>query len=186
MTEQHNEKIWDVFIRVFHWSLVAAIGFCWFSAEQGGDWMDWHLRSGYLVLGLIFLRLLWGMVGSHHARFKNFIYSPAQTIRYLGAMLKRQEPQYAGHNPAGAIGVFLLLLFCVIQASTGLFATDDIMFDGPLMSLIDYDLSIAITRFHKLFFNAFLVLIAAHVLAVFYHQIFRKEKLIQSMIHGRK
>lgn len=187
-----KQAVWDPFVRVFHWLLVAAVGFCWWSAGRGIDyelgvnWNQWHERSAYLVIGLIALRVVWGFIGSPFARFKSFLYTPVYTFQYLLSLIKRQEKQYLGHNPVGALGVFLLLLLCLAQAGTGLFATDDIMFDGPLRHLISSDLSSQLTRIHKWLFNILLGVIAVHVTGVLYHQIFRKERLIQAMFTGKK
>lgn len=187
-----KQAVWDPFVRLFHWTLVAAIGFSWWSAGRGFDWEaginwnQWHERSAYLVIALVVLRVIWGFIGSPYARFKNILFSPAHTFQYLVSLLKRQEKTYLGHNPLGALGVFMLLLLCLVQAGTGLFATDDIMFDGPLRDWVSYDLSIQLTRIHKWLFNALLAVIGLHVTGVLYHQIFRKEKLIQAMFTGKK
>lgn len=180
------QMIWDGYVRVFHWLLVASVGFAWWSAEQGGDWMDWHVRSGYAVLGLVLFRLIWGFAGSAYARFAAFIRSPRQTLRYLGALLRGREPQYAGHNPVGGWAVLLLLLLCAVQAGTGLFANDDILTEGPLLHLVGYDLSTDITRWHKALFNGLLAVVGLHVAGVLFHQLVRREGLIQGMITGRK
>lgn len=187
-----KQAVWDPFIRLFHWLLVAAVGFCWWSAgkgmdwEAGIDWNLWHERSAYVVLALLGLRLIWGLVGSPYARFKSFLFSPLHTFRYAKALLRGQETTYLGHNPIGALGVFLLMLLCLVQAGTGLFATDDIMFDGPLRHLVSNDLSVQLTRIHKWLFNLLLAVIGLHVAGVLYHQLFRKEKLIQAMFTGKK
>ncbi len=179
-------RVWDIFTRLFHWLLVVAIGVAWWSGEQGGEWMSWHLRAGYLVLGLVIFRVIWGFAGSHYARFGQFLRSPASTLGYLKNMLKGRDDAHLGHNPAGGWGVIVLLLLCAVQAGTGLFANDDIFTEGPLAYLVGYDLSIEITRWHKLMFNALLAMIALHVLAVVYHQRFRKEAIVQAMITGKK
>lgn len=187
-----KQKVWDPFVRFFHWLLVAAVSFCWWSAGRGMDyelgvnWNQWHERSAYLVIGLIVLRIIWGFVGSPYARFKNFLFSPVYTFKYLVALLQRKETTHLGHNPLGALGVFLLLLLCLAQAGTGLFATDDIMFDGPLHYLVSSDLSSQLTRMHKWLFDILLGVIAVHIAGVLYHQLFRKEKLIQAMFTGKK
>lgn len=186
MTTQQTTKVWDISIRLFHWLLVAAIGFCWFSGKQGGNWMEWHMLSGYAVLGLIIYRIVWGVFGSKYARFKAFLYSPKTTFNYAKSLLKGQEQHYLSHNPLGALGVFALLALCLAQAGTGLFATDDIMTDGPLMTYISYDLSLQLTQWHRLIFNGLQALVVLHVLAVLYHQVFRKERLLQGMMTGKK
>lgn len=186
MTTNKSVKVWDIFVRAFHWLLVAAIGFCWFSGKQGGNWMEWHMYSGYSIIVLIVLRIIWGFVGGRYARFSAFIYSPKTTFQYAVSLFKGQEKHYLSHNPLGAIGVFLLLGLCLAQAGTGLFATDDIMTDGPLMSWVSYDLSLQLTKLHKLIFNGLLGVIGLHIAAVLFHQFFRKERLLQGMITGKK
>lgn len=185
-TDLQSRPVWDIFIRLFHWSLAGSLGFAWWSAEQGGNWMIWHMYAGYTVLSLILFRLIWGIVGSPYARFRQFVRSPGQTLVYLRDMLLRREPHYAGHNPAGGWMVVVLLALCLAQGVTGLFANDDIMTEGPLVQFISYDLSLSITSWHHLFFNLLMAAVGLHLLGVFYHQRLRNEPLIQGMLHGRK
>ncbi|WP_430461175.1 cytochrome b/b6 domain-containing protein [Thalassolituus sp. LLYu03] len=182
----HSIRVWDGFVRLFHWLLVLVIGAAWWTAEQGGDWMDWHKRCGYALLGLVVFRVLWGFAGTAYARFRHFLYSPQRTLAYTLALLKGREPVYLSHNPLGGWAVVVLLLWCAAQAGTGLFANDDIMTEGPLVHLVGYDLSLDITRVHKLLFDGLLILAGLHIAAVAYHQRLRKEPLVQAMITGRK
>ncbi|SEB13146.1 cytochrome b/b6 domain-containing protein [Marinobacterium iners] len=190
MTE-HSAKlerkpVWDIYVRLFHWTLAASILFAWWTSEQGGNWMSWHMYAGYTVLGLVLFRLMWGFAGSHHARFSEFVRSPITTARYALQMLQRREPHHLGHNPLGGWMVVALLLLAAAQASTGLFANDEIITEGPLVHLISYDLSVEITRWHKWLFDILLIAIGLHLLGVIYHQLFKREKLVQAMLHGRK
>lgn len=178
-------KVWDISIRLFHWLLLAAIVFCWWSARQD-DMLEWHMRSGYLVLGLLGYRILWGFFGSRYARFSHFIYDPKRIFAYFKSLIKGQERHYLSHNPMGGLAVIALIVFVGIQAGTGLFANDDIFLEGPLAQYVSSATSSALTSFHKQWFNALLALIGLHVSAVLFHQIFRKEKLVQGMITGRK
>ena len=190
MTEQlvktERKPVWDIFVRLFHWTLVASILFAWWSGEQGGNWMTWHMYAGYTVLGLVLFRLFWGVAGSHYARFTEFLRSPVATLRYTEALFKHREPHHIGHNPLGGWMVVVLLLLAAAQASTGLFANDEIFTEGPLVHLVGYDLSVEITRWHKWIFNTLLTAIGLHLLGVIYHQVFKREKLVQAMFHGRK
>lgn len=183
---QEHKPVWDIFVRLFHWSLAASILFAWWSGEQGGNWMQWHMYAGYSVLGLVLFRLLWGFAGSYYARFSEFVRSPAYTLKYGLQLAKRQEPHYIGHNPLGGWMVVMLLLLSAAQAGTGLFANDEIFTEGPLVHLVSYDLSVEITRWHKLIFDGLLIAIGLHLLGVIVHQVFKGEKLIQAMLHGRK
>lgn len=178
--------VWDGFVRIFHWLLVACVAFAWWCGEQGGEWMAWHMRCGYTVLGLVIFRLLWGFGGSFYARFAQFVRSPSAVLGYGRALAQRREPHYLGHNPLGGWAVVLLLLFCALQAGTGLFANDEIFNEGPLAHWVDYDVSVAITEWHEMLFNGLLAVVVIHVLGVVYHQVFRREKLLSAMINGKK
>ena len=178
--------VWDGFVRIFHCLLVGSVAFAWWCAEQGCEWMTWHMRCGYTVLGLVIFRLLWGIGGSFYARFAQFVRSPSAVLRYGRALAQRREPHYLGHNPLGGWAVVLLLLFCVLQAGTGLFANDEIFNEGPLAHWVDYDVSVAITEWHEILFNGLLAVVVIHILGVVYHQVFRREKLLWAMISGKK
>ena len=106
MTKQ-KLKVWDAPTRLFHWLLVLALAFMWYSGETGGNLMAWHLRCGVFILGLVVFRLCWGFWGSDTARFAQFVKGPAQIRRYLGGQLSENEQP--GHNPLGALMVLALL-----------------------------------------------------------------------------
>jgi cytochrome b len=176
--------VWDVAVRIFHWALVLLIGFSWLSAEM--DWMDWHFYSGYAVLTLILFRILWGFAGSTHARFSDFLYGPSAIIAYLRTLPSRTAAKFAGHNPLGGISVLLILLCVLLQTGSGLFANDDILYEGPLYKHVSKELSDWLTTIHKLNFDVLLVLAGVHIAAVFYYLVWKSENLVKPMITGRK
>lgn len=176
--------VWDVAVRVFHWALVLLIGFSWLSAEM--DWMDWHFYSGYAVLTLILFRILWGFAGSTHARFSDFLYGPSAIIAYLRTLPSRTAAKFAGHNPLGGISVLLILLCILLQTGTGLFANDDILYEGPLYRHVSKELSDWLTTIHKFNFDVLLVLAGVHIAAVFYYLLWKSENLVKPMITGSK
>lgn len=176
--------VWDVPVRLFHWTLVLLIAFSWLSGEM--DWMTWHMYSGYAVLALILFRILWGFVGSSSARFGGFIYGPRAVIAYVKTLPSRTAAKFAGHNPLGGISVVLLLLCLLVQTGTGLFANDDIITEGPLFNRVSKDISDWLTTIHKYNFNVLLTLIGVHVAAVLYYLLYKSENLIKPMFTGRK
>ena len=176
--------VWDIPVRFFHWALVLLIGFSWLSGEM--EWMEWHLYSGYAVLALVLFRVIWGFVGSTHARFSDFIYGPGALIAYVRTLPSRTAAKFAGHNPLGGISVVLILLCVLVQTGTGLFSNDDILTEGPLYKHITKELSDWLTTIHKYNFNVLLALIAVHVGAVFYYLLYKSENLIKPMFTGRK
>lgn len=180
--------VWDWAIRLFHLALVLAIGGLWYTAEFGMGFdfpMEWHARLGYCVLGLVSFRLIWGLVGAGHARFANFLVSPARTWRYGRAFLARRSPSYAGHNPLGGWMVMALLLTLLVQGVSGLFSTDDILFDGPLREWGSPALVAVLNWLHHNNITVLWVLIALHLLAVMWHA-FQGENLIAAMLTGKK
>jgi cytochrome b len=184
---ENNEKIvkvWDIPVRVFHWSLVLLIGFSWLSGEM--EWMTWHMWSGYAVLTLILFRIVWGFIGSRYARFASFIYGPAAVIRYLKSLPSRKAAVHAGHNPVGGLSVIALILCVGVQAATGLYANDDVLTEGPLYRFVTKELSDFLTTIHKYNFNVLLGLIGVHVSAVLFYFIYKSENLIRPMFTGKK
>jgi cytochrome b len=112
-------KVWDLFVRFFHWSLVISVISQLATAE---DFKTAHVKVGYFIIALLILRILWGFVGSQYARFKNFIYPPAEILDYLKSLLQGRAKHYTGHNPAGGAMVFALLFFLLLTTLTGLLA----------------------------------------------------------------
>ena len=106
-------KVWDPFVRIFHWSLVALLILTWISADEGGRF---HELTGYAIAGLIGLRLVWGVIGTLHARFPDFLYRPSTVIAYVKDVMHLKSRRYLGHNPAGGAMVLALLLFALFFA----------------------------------------------------------------------
>lgn len=115
--QKEGIKVWDPLIRVFHWSLVFVFAIAYITGE---DESDIHAYAGYVIAGLIGFRVLWGFVGSAHARFADFIYSPKTIMEYLGSLFGGEPKHYTGHNPAGGIMVVIMLVTLFIVTWTGL------------------------------------------------------------------
>lgn len=178
-------RIWDLPTRLFHWTLVLGISFSWFCAEMGGNWMVWHERSGMFLLALVLFRIVWGFVGSDTARFRQFLAAPGKALAHWRELKGQATAFHAGHNPLGAWMVVALLVAILVQASTGLFANDDIMTEGPLSGLVSGKTAGALTGIHKLTFNIILLLVALHVLAVLFYRFFKNTNLIKAMVVGK-
>ena len=179
-------RIWDLPTRLFHWVLVLLVTFSIVSASIGGNWLDWHMRSGYCILALLLFRIMWGFAGSHHARFANFVRSPTAVISYVRARRGGAAPALAGHNPLGALSVVALVVVLLLQASTGLFANDDSTgTEGPLAKLVSNATSKRFTFVHEINQYVIYTLIALHLGAIAYY--FAKgENLVLPMFTGDK
>lgn len=174
-------RIWDLPTRLFHWLLVMAVIGSFVSVKLGGNAMIWHGRFGYIVLGLIFFRLIWGFVGTHHARFAQFIKSPKAILAYL-----KNPVETPGHSPIAAISVLALLGLFLAQALAGLFASDDIAFDGPLAKYVASAWVELLTSFHRLNEWVLLSLVGVHIAAILYYKYAKKINLVSAMINGDK
>ncbi len=173
--------IWDWPLRVFHWLLVIAVVGAYATGKLGGNLTDWHGRLGSLVLGLLVFRLIWGFIGTTHARFSSFFPTTAKLKAYV-----KGEWQGAGHNPVGALAVFTLLATLIFLVVTGLFANDDIAFEGPLFNSIDKALSDKLSGWHDWMVNCLLGLVAVHVAAIVFYQRIKKTNLVLPMLTGKK
>jgi len=173
--------VWDPAIRLCHWLLVLAVATAFVTAQIGGNLMVWHGRAGLAVLGLVVFRILWGFVGSTHARFADFVRGPAAIRAYL-----RGEWSGLGHNPVGAFSVLALLSLLLAMAATGLFSNDDISYQGHLYALVGADASSRVTGIHKLFEPILIILVTAHLAAIAFYVRIRKINLVQPMITGWK
>lgn len=174
-------RIWDLPTRLFHWLLVMAVIGSFVSVKLGGNAMIWHGRFGYIVLALIFFRLIWGFVGTHHARFAQFVKSPKAILAYL-----KNPAETPGHSPLGAISVVVLIALFLAQALAGLFASDDIAFDGPLVRYVASTWVELLTSFHRLNEWVLLTLVGIHLGAILYYKYAKRINLISAMITGDK
>jgi cytochrome b len=179
-------QVWDLPIRLFHWLLVLAVIGLFVTGKLGGNWMEWHQRLGYFVLGLVIFRILWGIFGSFHARFVNFVRSPMTVWNYMKALGRKESPHYLGHNPMGAFSVIAMLAILGFQALSGLFADDDILLRGPYAASVSKDISDLLTKLHKWNSDLILILIGVHLLAIAFYFFVKKDNLVKPMITGEK
>lgn len=179
-------RVWDAPVRLFHWLVVALVGVSVVSGKMGGNAMQVHEWSGSAILTLVLFRLVWGVVGSTHARFASFVRGPVATLSYGIALVRGRAPFHAGHNPVGGWNILLMLASLGLQAGTGLFANDDIMLEGPLAAHVSKETSDLLTRIHHANLNVLLALIAVHVAAVLFYLLAKRENLIVPMFTGRK
>lgn len=189
MTENksiRSVRVWDLPVRLFHWLIAALAAICIVTGKLGLDWLDVHMTSGYGVLTLVLFRLIWGVVGGHHARFASFVRGPAAVARHAAGLFRKDAPPSLGHNPLGGWSVMAMLGALLLQASTGLFANDDIFTQGPLYPLVSKSTSDILTRIHRLNADVTSVLIAIHIAAVLFYLVVKGDNLIMPMIHGRK
>lgn len=165
-------RIWDPFVRFSHW-IVAFACLANISFLRHGD--DVHDAVGYVALAAVVLRTLWGFVAHGHANFRSFVPRPHQFFAYVKLLLKRREPRYVGHNPAGAAMMLVLMTLVVICGVT-----------GWMLGLDAYWGDSTVEAVHVWAANAILFLLVAHVAGAVVESIRHQENLILAMITGRK
>ena len=176
-------EVWDIWIRSFHWSLVCLI-LVMFITED--DFLTIHSYSGYSILILVLLRILWGFIGSYHARFSNFISTPQEAIKYLKEEIAGDAKRYIGHNPAGAVMIVTLLITLIGSGLTGM-ATIATEGKGPLAETFIANFSDEILgEIHEFFTGVLLTLIILHVVGVIFSSLAEEENLVKAMVTGKK
>lgn len=165
-------RIWDPLVRLLHWSLVGTFAASWLTRHSPGAVHEW---LGYAVLGIVFLRLIWGFLGSRYARFAQFIRSPAATLRYAGALAARRQPRYLGHNPLGAWMIVALVLTTLGICISGWLYTTDRYWGVEWVETV-----------HRWLTNFGLALVALHLTGVVVTSLHERENLVASMVHGTK
>lgn len=186
-TRSPRIKVWDPFVRVFHWSLVTGFAVNFVSGEL--DWMTVHVWVGYAITFLLLCRIGWGLVGSRYARFSNFFYPLEETLAYARGMLAGHPPHYLGHNPLGALMVFALLGLCLLITLTGLTTLAMIEFEGPLLFLNHWfgdTLAYAAEDIHETLPWITLGFVGMHIAGVIASSRLHQENLVKSMINGYK
>jgi cytochrome b len=179
--------VWDLPLRAFHWLFAVSICASYATAQPGSGWMPWHMRLGYWMMGLLTFRILWGFVGPRHARFTSFLAGPRTMWRYAKGLTGfDQAIQSVGHNPLGGVMVVVMLLLVAFQVSTGLFATDDIVWTGPYNPTVSSATARLLTSLHHRNFNLIWAAIALHVGAIVYYALVKKQNLVPAMLTGWK
>jgi len=178
--------IWDLPLRLFHWCLVVTIFGAWYTSDQDNNLIDYHLIFGYVALGLIAFRIIWGFLGTTHAKFVNFIPTPKKLLRYVKPQNKAQSIKHPGHNPLGSLMVVFMLVLIFLQAISGLVMNDDIFTTGPYYDTINKNIENSLMFFHRNSFNFLLAAIALHILAIIFYKIVKKKALVAAMFTGKK
>lgn len=180
-------KVWDRFLRFFHWTLVLGFATAFISGEVRASTL--HVLVGYALCVLLAVRVYWGFRGSEYARFRAFIFPISEALTYLRSMLKGKPKHYYGHNPAGALMVFTMFGLLVLIFVSGLLTLAAIDFEGPLVFLanrVSDEASYAFRHLHKFLPPVALGLVLLHLLGVLVGSIQHKENLVRAMLTGKK
>lgn len=181
-TSEGQVYVWDPVVRIFHWSLVASFTIAYLVEKP----LTVHVWAGYVVGILVVLRVIWGFAGPGHARFSDFIYSPASSLRYLRDLIGFHAKRYLGHSPGGAAMVFTLLVFLAATVVTGLVVYGGDQQAGPLAGMFSKDTGEAVEEAHDVIANITLALVFFHLAGVALASFAHHENLVRAMITGLK
>lgn len=178
--------VWDLPVRLFHWLLVISLLSAWYTSDGERGLIDYHLKIGYFILGLILFRITWGIFGTHYAKFSQFLPTKTKLKNYLKK--SKQEKGYTtiGHNPLGGLMVVFMLLLILSQAISGLFMNDDVFTTGPYYESASSSVQKIMSFIHHNVFDVILIVSVLHIGAIFYYLFAKKINLIVPMITGYK
>jgi cytochrome b len=165
-------RVWDPFVRLFHWSLALSVATAWLSTEE---WRSVLEIAGYIAGLLVAARMFWGLLGSRYARFTEFVRPPPTVATYVTEILSGSERRYVGHNPAGGAMIVVLLTAIIATATTGWLLTTDLFWGSRPMALL-----------HSLCGNGVVVLVSAHLMGVVLASWRHRENLVRAMVTGLK
>ncbi|EAR08811.1 cytochrome b/b6 domain-containing protein [Reinekea blandensis] len=175
--------VWDLLVRIFHWSLV---GFFSLSYVTGDSGSQVHILSGYTIAGLLGFRLVWGIIGTQHARFSDFVSHPGTILQYLQSIVSGTARRYLGHNPAGGIMILLLLSGLTVTVFTGTmlagFEGQGPLASSPILQLDEH----WIEEVHEVTASILVFAVLLHVSGVIFSSRMHQENLVKAMITGRK
>lgn len=177
--------IWDVPTRVFHWTLVLSFAGAWLTTESD-QWLSVHVFLGYLMLGLVGFRVIWGMFGTHYARFASFRFAPRAALVYVREVLAGRAARYLGHNPAGSLAIYLLLLLSVVVGITGFFTLGGEEQQGVVAGWLGISEGRTFKKLHELSAIVMLALVVGHIAGVVVESLLHRENLARSMLTGTK
>ena len=178
--------VWDIWVRLGHWLIVAGVVFQQISGKEI-ELIDAHATVGILLCGWVLFRVTWGFTGPRFARFSSFPPpSPKAALNSISLLLRKEPEQGPGHSAIGGIAVYLMITLIGLAALTGMTSSDDIFFSGPLAPLVSAGTVDLASRAHTVLSELVLIIVIVHLVAVLWHQIVIKERLIQGMITGFK
>ena len=178
-------KIWDIWIRVFHWSLATLVVFLLVSGNTGWQFFENHKTAGEAVLALLVFRLCWGLAGSSNARLAKLVVHPKAAFQHLSHLLKGNVPPERGHNAAGGWAVLAMLALLTFQAVSGLFIADEEeLIEGALYGTIDWSISSSLLHLHHLNASLIMTIVIVHVLMIFVYLVRAGQNLIKPMMTG--
>lgn len=177
--------VWDIPTRLFHWLFAGAFATAWLTSDSD-SWLNVHVFAGYLMLGLLGFRLIWGFAGGRYARFTAFLFSPKEGLAYLFQVLTGTAQRHIGHNPAGSWAVYLLLALGLLAGLSGMITLGGQEGQGPLAPWAPYWAGEAFKEVHEALASIMLGVVVLHLAGVALESWRQRENLPRAMVTGCK
>ncbi len=168
--------VYDLPTRVFHWLFAGLFLTAFVIAKTIDDespFYTWHMLAGLTLSFVVILRIVWGFLGTQHARFSGFALNPLDLFKYFKGIVSGDQRKWAGHNPASSWAAIAMMLMAL-----GLGVTGYLMTSGPNKE--DFE------DIHELLANGFIIVVIMHVAGIILHTMRFKEMIGLSMIDGKK
>lgn len=178
-------RIWDLPTRLFHWLFALACTTAWVSGDNP-RYTDLHIYAGYVALGLVLFRLVWGMAGGHYARFAQFVKGPKAVLSHLRHLFNRSRMYEAGHNPLGALAILLMLMLVLLLGVTGLAVLGGEEGVGPLAGMFSVARGVTVHEWHEVLAWMLLGVVVLHLVGVAFESLLQRQNLPRSMVTGMK
>jgi len=186
MNSEQTVKVWDPLIRLSHWTLAICFFIAYISED---DFMTIHVWAGYTIIALLIIRIIWGIIGTRHARFSDFVTPPSSALKYVIDSLNQRAKRFIGHNPAGGLMIITMLITLIMLSISGLaiYAIEEQ--SGPLAPWLAGSsewLEDITEEIHEFFANLMLAFIFIHLIGVVAESLIHRENLVRAMINGYK
>ncbi len=179
-------KIWDLWIRFFHWSLAFLVIFLIISGTTGAGFYEWHKQAGEAVLALLLFRILWSFAGSSNASILGLLVHPKRALSHLLMLFKGDAGNHRGHNAAGGWAVIAMLVLLLVQAVTGFFIADEEeLIEGALYGSLSSSISYTLYDIHHWNATLLKIIIPLHVIMIGAYFVLAKVNLLFPMITGK-
>jgi cytochrome b len=178
-------KVWDLFVRFFHWGLALAVVGSFLTSDRD-RLVHLHARFGLAVLALVAARVAWGFLGSPHARFSAFVRGPRAVLAYGRALLRGRPSAHLSHNPLGGAMVVALLGVLLGLVATGAMVYAGPTFGGALTGHLSRRSVHAIKEVHEALSGLLVAMVAVHVVGVLVSSVVEGQNLVKGMVTGWK
>lgn len=120
---------WTLFVRLTHWLVAVSVMTNFFN-----DTGFWHRAIGYGCLGLVLVRIVYGLCISKISASQFYRPTFLSIRQHVIAIFTKKLTHHVGHNPLGQCAVYIMWLLIMLLAFTGWLSRTDLFWgeDWPV------------------------------------------------------